>query len=182
MKNLKFFLSVLFALNIVSAYEFGATEENGSVKLFLKDEGWSGQNFAYLCSDDGCLPAALENGYWVRTTTGQDGDVISFGAKIDNAPNAQVIFENEEVTVGPVLPPPPPQPSFSVQLDYVYVGAVIHASEGLVECNESTLGVTLLAGLGYIPVDGATLPYLCVKTWTGGVTTYHWVTTAITSN
>ena len=164
MKKLQILLGVLLALNLASAYEFGATDNgNGSVTLFLKDEGWTGQNFAYLCSNDGCYTATLADGYWTRITAGQEGDVLAFGAQIDNTPNGgQILIQNQAVAVAPA------GPTFSVQADYIPV------EEDMPACDENALGVGILKGTGTTQ-QGHGLPYLCTKTWVGTQETYLWV-------
>ena len=166
MKRLTILLSLLFAVNFASAYEFGATDNgDGTAQLFLKDEGWTGQNFAYLCSNDGCFTATLTDGFWVRNIVASEGDVVSFGAQIDNA-GGQILIQNESVTVGT------PAPEFSVQLDYIPV------DQPFPVCEESTVGVSILKGVG-TETDGASIPYLCIKTWEDEVVSYLWVTAVV---
>ena len=163
MRNLKLILSLLVALNLASAYEFGATDNSdGTVKLFLKDEGWTGQNFAYLCSDDGCLPASLKDGEWHRNAPGQLGDTKSFGAQIDNTPNGgQILIQNETVTVVAA------GPSYSVQVDYIPL------EDPMPVCDETTFGVGIIKGMGSED-KGRAFPYVCTKVWVGFVETYFW--------
>ena len=170
MKKTKILISVLAAFGLSAAYDFGAVDNgDGTSKLYLTDEGWTGQNFAYLCSNDGCFTASLNNGEWSRTISGQEGDMIAFGAQIDNSPNGpQILIQNESITIAPEGGVGGGTgDSFSEQVDY------ISFDEAFPECNESTIGVGVLKGTGDAQ-DGKALPYACTKTWIGSDETYLW--------